>query len=236
MWIDLLQTVITAVVALAVLFLLTKLMGNKQVSQLNIFDYIVGISIGSIAAEMATELESPLLPLCAMVVFAFSAYGISILTNKSVSARGFITGKPLILLDDGNLYRENLKHARMDLSEFLMYCRIQGYFNPSQIQTAVLEHNGSISILPVSTQRSATPADFSKQPTQEELPIPVIMDGFILQNNLQKAGKDNVWLFRQLRAKGYHEPCEILLGLCDGNLLQLYPMAPRKEAADPSDS
>lgn len=236
MWLDLLQLLITALASLAALFLLTKLMGNKQVSQLNIFDYIVGISIGSIAAEMATELESPLRPLCAMVVFALCAYAISVWTNTSLPARRIITGKPLILLDDGNLYRENLKRARMDLSEFLMYCRIQGYFNPDQIQTAVLEHNGSISILPRATDRPVTPADLSRQPQQELLPIPVIMDGYILQNNLQKAGKDNVWLERQLRAQGQHAAKEILLALCDGNLLQLYPMQPRKDSSDLTDA
>ncbi|NLU24469.1 MAG: DUF421 domain-containing protein [Clostridiales bacterium] len=232
---ELVKVAVTAVVSLAVLFLLTKLMGNKQISQLNIFDYIVGISIGSIAAEMATELEEPAQPLVAMVIYAVIATAISVWTDKSVKARRVLTGKPLILLDNGNLYRENLKKARMDLSEFLMFCRMQGYFDLGQIQTALLEHNGSVSILPVSLQRPATPADLSIQPDQELLPIPVVMDGCIMQENLKKAGKDSTWLMHQLQKKGYQAPEEILLAMCSNNQLTVFPVSTKKEARDPSD-
>ena len=232
---EVLKVAVTAVISLVVLFLLTKLMGNKQVSQLNIFDYIIGISIGSIAAEMATELENPLQPLCAMVIYAVIAFGISIWTNKSIKARRILAGKPLILLDNGHLYKENFKKARMDLSEFLMFCRVQGYFDLGQVQTALLEHNGGVSILPVSMQRPATPADFSMQPTQELMPTPVVIDGCIMPENLKKAGKDATWLMHGLQKKGYATPEEIFLGMCSGNQLTVYPMTVKKEARDPSD-
>ena len=163
---DLLHVAVTSLVSLAAMFLLTKLMGNKQVSQMNLFDYVVGITIGSIAAEMATELDTPENSLLAMAVYAVAAVCISLLTNKSLRVRQLMTGKPLILMDGGTLYRENLKIAKMDLSEFLMYCRIGGYFDLSQIQTALLEHNGTVTFLPVELQRPATPADLSLQPDQ----------------------------------------------------------------------
>ena len=137
------QITLTALGSLAALFLLTKLSGNKQVSQMNLFDYVMGITIGSIAAEMASELESPLRPLWAMVVYGLTAWGIALLTNRSIRVRRFITGKPLILMDSGVIYRKNLRRARMDLNEFLMYCRVSGYFDLNQIQTAILEHNGT---------------------------------------------------------------------------------------------
>ena len=137
---DLLRVAVTSLVSLAALFLLTKLMGNKQVSQMNLFDYIIGITIGSIAAEMATELDTPENSLLAMAVYAVVAVCISLLTNKSLAARRIMTGKPLVLMDGGIIYRENLKKAKMDLGEFLMYCRIGGYFDLSQIQTALLDN------------------------------------------------------------------------------------------------
>lgn len=87
------QITLTALGSLAALFLLTKLSGNKQVSQMNLFDYVMGITIGSIAAEMASELESPLRPLWAMVVYGLTAWGIALLTNRSIRVRRFITGK-----------------------------------------------------------------------------------------------------------------------------------------------
>ena len=80
---------LASVLSLAVMFLLTKLMGNKQVSQMTLFDYIVGITIGSIAAELATELENPERPLLAMLLWGLAAWGISILGNKSLRARAF---------------------------------------------------------------------------------------------------------------------------------------------------
>ena len=145
---DLVQVAVTSLVSLAAMFLLTKLMGNKQVSQMNLFDYVIGITVGSIAAEMATELDTPENSLVAMVVYAVAAVCISLWTNKSLGARRIITGKPLILMDGGVIYRENLKKAKMDLGDFLMYCRIGGYFDLGQIQTALLEHNGTVTFLP----------------------------------------------------------------------------------------
>lgn len=232
---DLLRVIVTSLVSLAALFLLTKLMGNKQVSQMNLFDYIVGITIGSIAAEMATELDTPENSLVAMVVYAVVAVGISLLTNKSLAARRMMTGKPLVLMDGGTIYRENLKKAKMDLSEFLMYCRIGGFFDLSQIQTALLEHNGTVTFLPVEMQRPATPADFSMQPTQTMLQTPVILDGEVLPGNLQRVGKDVTWLMRQLEKQGYQEPEAVFLALADGNLLTVYPVESKKRPTDLTD-
>lgn len=232
---DLLRVIVTSLVSLAALFLLTKLMGNKQVSQMNLFDYIVGITIGSIAAEMATELDTPENSLVAMAVYAVVAVGISLLTNKSLAARRVMTGKPLVLMDGGTIYRENLKKAKMDLSEFLMYCRIGGFFDLNQIQTALLEHNGTVTFLPVELQRPATPADFSLQPTQTMLQTPVILDGEVLPGNLQRVGKDVTWLMRQLEKQGYQEPEAVFLALADGNLLTVYPVESKKRPTDLTD-
>ena len=232
---DLWQVFLTTLLSIVVLFLLTKLMGSKQVSQMNMFDYIVGITIGSIAAEMATELDTPENSLLAMVVYGVVAVCISLLTNKSLAARRLVAGKPLILMDHGVIYRENLKRARMDLSEFLMYCRIGGYFDLNQIQTALLEHNGVVTFLPCDLQRPATPADLSIQPDQALLQTPVVMDGEVLHENLKRAGRDAVWLERQLRGKGYHDPGEVLLAMADGNQLSVYPMEAKKEPHDLAD-
>ena len=232
---DLLRVAVTSLVSLAALFLLTKLMGNKQVSQMNLFDYIIGITIGSIAAEMATELDTPENSLLAMAVYAVAAVCISVLTNKSLAARRVMTGKPLVLMDGGIIYRDNLKKAKMDLGEFLMFCRIGGFFDLNQIQTALLEHNGTVTFLPVEMQRPATPADLSMQPEQTLLQTPVILDGEALPGNLQRVGKDMTWLMRQLREQGYKEPGEVFLAMADGNRLTLYPMESKKKPTDLAD-
>ena len=224
-------TVLATLLSLTVMFLLTKLMGNKQVSQMTLFDYVVGITIGSIAAELATELESPERPLLAMVLWGLAAWSISILGNKSFRARAFLSGKPLVLLDQGVIRRDNLKRARLDLNEFLTYCRIAGYFDLNELQTAVLEHNGSVSFLPKETDRPATPADLELRPEQSRLQIPFVMDGRLLPENIAGPGKETAWVHRALLRQGYREEGEVLLALWDGGeKLTVFPMSPRNPA------
>lgn len=212
-----LKIIITSAASLLVLFLLTKLMGSKQVSQLNMFDYIVGISIGSIAAEMATELDQPVNSLTAMIVYGVIAAAAAFISQKSLKARKLLSGKPLILFDNGRFYRENLKKARIDINEFLMQCRSQGYFDLSQIQTAVMEFNGRMSILPVTLNRPLTPQDMNITPQQEHITTAVIEDGVIIEENLRHTGNNYIWLKKQLSEQGFKAPEDVVLAMCDSN-------------------
>ena len=219
------QTTLTALLSIVVLFLLAKLMGTKQVSQMTMFDYVVGITIGSIAAELATELEEPLRPLTALIVYGVTAFVISILTNKFLKVRSIVTGKPLVLLENGAIYRENLKKARLDLNEFLTYCRIGGWFDLNQLQSAVLEHNGVVSFLPKEADRPATPADLNLNPKQSQVQMPFVMDGRLLEENIRQAGKEDAWVRRTLLQQGYRDEEDVLLAVWDGGeKLTVFPM------------
>ncbi len=230
---EFLYVVLTALLSVVVLFLLAKLMGDKQLSQMSIFDYINGITIGSIAAELATELEAPLQPLIAMIVYGILSFLISKMTGKSLKLRKIINGKPIVLMDNGIIYRSNFKKARLDLSEFLMFCRVSGFFDLSQIQTAILEHNGAVSILPVSSQRPATPNDLNLTPPQETVYTTVLMDGHILTENLKKVGQNTTWLIKELKKQGYSSPREVFLATCSFNhQLSVYPMVTKKAPID----
>lgn len=209
---------LTALGSFGALFFIAKLAGHKQIAQLDFFDYITGISIGSIAAEMATELEEPWKPLTAMVIYGGVTLLLSIVTNKFPRSRKYISGTPTILMDHGKLYYENLKKAKLNLSEFMVMCRQQGYFDLTNIQTAVFEYNGKLTILPVSSQRPATPKDMNLAPEQELLFTELIMDGRILEDNLKRMGLDLTWLNKQLEQRHIHSPKEVFLALCDRNL------------------
>ena len=120
---DYINLVWQTLLSFIVLFILAKMIGYRQISQLSLFDYINGITIGSIAAEMATELESnPIYPLVAMVLYGIFTIIVSRMTAKSIKARRFITGEPVILLNNGLIYKKNLTKARMNLNEFLEEC------------------------------------------------------------------------------------------------------------------
>ena len=209
---------LTALGSFAALFIIAKFIGRKQVSQLDFFDYITGITIGSIAAEMATELEEPRKPLIAMIRYGSVTLLLSSVTIKFPRVRKFLNGTPTILMDHGKLYRENLKKSKLDLSEFMVLCRQQGYFDLTDIQTAVFEYNGKLTILPVSSQRPATPNDLNLAPEQELLFTELIMDGRVLDENLSRMGLNRVWLEKQLKASGVQSADEVFLAVCDRNL------------------
>lgn len=153
-WEDFGLVLVYSLGSLVWLFVLTKLMGNRQMSQLTLFDYIIGISIGSIAAEMASHPEEDAwLGLIAMTIYALVAVGFNVLNDKSLKARRVLIGSPLVLLDHGQLYRQNLKRAKLDLNELLAECRSAGYFDLSELEMILMEVNGKLSFLPVSQNR-----------------------------------------------------------------------------------
>lgn len=214
---EILKVLLTSLLSVVSLFLIAKVMGHKQMSQLDFFDYITGITIGSIAAELATELEKPLKPLLAMAVYGVITLLLTWITTKFPKSRKFINGTPTILMHNGKLCRENLKKAKLDLSEFLVMCRQEGYFDLSQIHTAIFEFNGRLTVLPLSTKRPVNPEDLNLVPPPASIQTEVIMDGRILGQNLQRLGLDEKWLQKQLENQGYKSPREIFLGICDDN-------------------
>ena len=223
---EVLKVILASLFSAAALFIIAKIIGHKQVAQLEFFDYITGITIGSIAAELATTLDDPWWkPTIAMFVFGAVTVGLSFLTRVMQRSRKFINGTPTIILNNGKLYRENMKKAKLELSEFLLLCRQEGYFNLNDIQTAVFEYNGKLSILPVSTKRPLNPEDVKLDPQPEHIGTEIIMDGRIVDDNLKRKGLNNEWLKKEIEKQGYKHTNEIFLGVCyDNNELTLFPM------------
>ncbi len=222
---DIIKVILTSFFSALILFIIAKIMGHRQVSQLDFFDYITGITIGSIAAEMATELEKPWMPAIAMIVYGIIAFSLNLITSKFPRTRKYINGSPAILMNNGKLYRKNMKKAKLDLSEFLMMCREEGYFDLNDIQTAVFENNGKLTVLPKSLNRPATPEDLKLNPKEDNISTEIIMDGRILEENLKRMGLDLTWLSKQLKSQGYRNAKEIYLGLCDkDNQLSLFAL------------
>jgi uncharacterized membrane protein YcaP (DUF421 family) len=222
---DIIKVVFSALLSVVALFIIAKIMGHKQVAQLDFFDYISGITIGSIAAELATELENPYKPLIALVIYGLVSLGLNLLTQKLPRMRKYINGTPTILMNGGKLYRENLKKAKLDLSEFMLLCREMGYFDLDEIQTVVFEHNGKVSILPKSANRPVTPEDMNITVKAANIGSEVIMEGRIMGENLARMGRDNKWLNKQIAEQGYKSAEKIFLAIYreDEDKLTLYP-------------
>lgn len=212
---DYFRVVLTSLFSIAALFLITKLLGSRQMSQLSLFDYINGITIGSIAAELANSEGSEFWKW----TITIATYGaitllLSWATDHSIILRRFITGKSIPLYENGQLLEQNFRKAKLDLNEFLMQCRIKGYFDLSQLETVLFEPNGSLSILPASPYRPATPFDLDRAVTRESLDFNIILSGKVMHENLAAAGKDEAWLAQQLAQQGYSER-DIFLAIYD---------------------
>ena len=220
---ELIKVILTSLFSAVSLFAIAKIIGHKQMAQLDFFDYITGITIGSIAAELATELESPWKPFIAMVIYGAVSLGLTITAHKFPKTRKFINGTPTVIMNNGKIYRKNMKKAKIDLTEFMVLCRQEGYFNLADIQTAIFEYNGRLTILPVSSKRPVNPDDMNLAPQPEYISTEVIMDGRILDENLKRMGLDSRWLEKQIKEQGFRNAKEILLGICDRNKqLSLY--------------
>ena len=211
------KVILTSVLSAVALFIIAKFMGHKQMSQLDFFDYITGITIGSIAAELATELEKPWKPLVAMVVYGVVAVLLTLIASKFPKTRKFINGTPTIIINNGKIYRKNMKKAKLDLTEFMVLCRQKGFFNLDDIQTAIFEYNGKLTVLPKACKRPVNPEDLNLSPNPEYISTEVIMDGRVLDENLKRMGLDHIWLEKQIKEQGFKNSKEIILGVCDQN-------------------
>ncbi len=215
---DYLKILCSSVASLIVLFLLAKLIGNRQISQLTLFDYINGITIGSIAAEMATELEKHWSkPLLAMVIYGAATAIISYVCCKSLKLRRFFNGKTIIVFKGGKFVHEGLKKARLDVNEFLTQSRISGYFDLSEIETAIMEQNGKLSFLPKSDNRPVTPKDMALTVPKAAITVTVVLDGIVLEQNLESTGISRKQLLCEMSKAGEKDLKSVMLATVDRN-------------------
>lgn len=210
--------ILRAFFSLIILFIVAKLIGKKQVSELSLFDYVIGISIGNFAAEMTVNMEiSYMNGVIAVLVFGLSAYIVNYLTMKSIILRRFFIGTPTMLIQNGKIVTKNLKKVKFDINDLLEECRNNGYFDLSEIEFGIMEANGKLSILPKALYKPLTPKDMNLKPSNSTLCGNVIIDGKVMKNNLYNMNKDIKWLNKELKIRGIKLE-NVLLATLDDNL------------------
>lgn len=194
------------------MMILARAMGTKQIAQMSFFDYIVGITIGSIAATLCIDQEiSILFSLIAMAIFALSDILIALITRKTVVGRRIFTGNPKLLINKGQLEYDAIKKAQLDVNDLLRELRIAGYNNIADVEYVVFETNGVISVVPKDNKRPLVAEDMNIVSEQEGLYANVIIDGKPLEQNLFAYQKDLKWLTNELKKQGYLRMDNILL-------------------------
>ena len=215
---ELIDVTVRSLLSIITLFFVTKMIGKKQVSELSLFDYVIGITIGNFAAEMTINLESQEANgILAVLIFGLVAYAVSYTTMKSMRLRRFFIGVPTMIIQNGKILYEPMKKMKLDINDMLEQCRINGYFDISQIEYAILEASGDLSIMPKSEYRPINPNDMKLKVNKEGLCANVIIDSKIMMNNLKYMNKNNNWLMKELKTKGYNDCSNILLATLDMN-------------------
>ena len=214
-FVEIRQVVLTSLLSLVVMFVFTRIGGKRQIAQMSPFDYLNAVTVGSIGAELATDLEQWWRPLSALIIYILATWLVHYTACKSNAMRSFWSGRSLILMDNGVISKTALQRAAIDVNEFLGQARIAGYFDPNEIETAILETSGQISFLPKSLNRPLTPEDMQLHPDVAGIWYDLIIDGQLMQDNLKAAGRDERWLDAQLHTQGIGQRSEVFYAACD---------------------
>lgn len=191
---------VETIVAFFVLFILTRIAGKKQLAQLTYFNYVTGIAIGSIAASMAVDKSISILEgISSMTLWAILTIVAEVLTIKFNWLKIPLQSKPSILIRNGRVDRNEMKKNRLNLEELGMLLRQKDTFSFGDVAIAVLETNGTLTVVKKSGNQSPTRDDFSLPKIPTLLSVPVIVDGKLMKKNLKESGFDENWLQKQLR-------------------------------------
>ncbi|MGP0575424.1 DUF421 domain-containing protein [Paenibacillus peoriae] len=196
------EVAIRTLMAVAILFLITKILGKRQVSQLSLFEYITGITIGNLAATIPMERESTwYLGLIALSVWVLTTLGIEYLQIKSKKIRDITDGRTTILIKDGKILEDNLRKERLTLDELMEQLRSKNVFKVSDVEFALMETSGEINVLLTKDRQPVTLKDLNMQQLPEKEPTAVIMDGQLMEQQMAYMGITQQWLDAKLKEK-----------------------------------
>ncbi|MFD1705319.1 DUF421 domain-containing protein [Siminovitchia sediminis] len=199
-WLDI---IVRSGILVFALFLLTKWLGKKQLSQLSFFEYVTGITIGSIAAEVSVGLDKDFIHgLYSMLIWAAIPIFAGILSIKSKKARDFIEGQETVVIQDGKIHEENLTKQKYTVEELMHLLRKKNAFQVSDVEFAVLEANGELSVLLKKEKQPVTPEDLNLEVAPVKVPQTVILEGKIMDAGLAGCGLTREWLDAELEKQG----------------------------------
>ena len=184
----------TVILYLALIFSV-RLMGKRQVGQMEPSEFVVTMLVANLAS---IPMQDEGIPLFSGIVPILTVLGVELvlsgLTLKSIFVRRLLCGKPVILIENGNILQKNLQKTRVTMDELTGHLREKDVLDISGVQFAILETNGNLSVFPYPKERPATAAEAGIQAKKQYLPITIIEDGYVSRENLQEAGKDTAWL------------------------------------------
>ncbi|MFM9329629.1 DUF421 domain-containing protein [Paenibacillus mesotrionivorans] len=211
------QITIRAVGALIMLFVLTRILGKKQISQLTFFEYITGIVIGDLAGFLSTDVEADYMHgVIAMIVWFSIPLLAELLAMKSKVVRNLLEGKGTVFIKSGKVLERNLRKERYTTDELLEQLRTKSVFNPADVEFAILEASGDLSVMLKEENQPLTPKDIGQHPKRIRPPQAVIMDGTVQDEGLNALGFNRQWLEQRLQQSGTKVD-DVFLAVADEN-------------------
>ncbi|AGB40905.1 putative membrane protein [Halobacteroides halobius DSM 5150] len=193
---------IQATLTFFTIYLLTRVLGKKQISQLTFYDYVNGVTFGSIAATAATNVKNPTwYYLWALFVFALFTFLVQYITLKNRKVRKVLEGEPTILIHKGKILEDNMEKSRFNMADLMAELRQRKIFDIKNVHFALLETNGKVSVMPVAKQNPVTPADLNIQPKEQTIATELIVDGKIIKSNLEQHNLTEKWLKQKVSAE-----------------------------------
>jgi len=186
-------------------------MGRKQISQLTYFDYIVGISIGSIAGEAAVNKSVEIVDIIiSIAIWSVLTILISEITLKNIKLRLLIDSEPLLIIDKGKVIYKNMKKARYNMGDLLMQLRNKDVFYITDVEIAILEPDGKLSVLKKSEQTIVTVGDMNIKKSKTGMMVDIVLDGNIISSHLSLIQKDEKWVMSQLKARNINNIKDVI--------------------------
>ncbi len=216
-----LVVLVRSIIGFFSLLIFTRIIGKEQISQLTFFDYVLGITIGSIAASLTTDLSSRAWPhWVGLITWAALGYLMEIITLKWRYAAKVLEGEPDVVIMNGKILEKSLKKAKYRASDIIELLRNQGIFDLNEVSYAIIESNGQLSVLKKAENQPLTPKDMNIQVKDVGINIELIYDGILFTENLKQLNKTQAWLMEQLKAKGINDVSDVFLAIFnpDGSL------------------
>ena len=215
-------TLVRTVVLYALVVVTMRVMGKRQIGQLEPFELVIAIMIAELAAVPMQDRQIPLINgFISIITLLFIQVSLSLMSLKFMSFRNILDGRHSVIIANGVIQEKEMEKARYNLHELLEQLRVQGYYNVADVEFAILETSGDLSVIPKSQKRPVTPKDLGLETAYEGLPTVLIMDGQVLNHGLNRVGLSEAWLRTELAKFGIPSPKDVFFAAIDteGNLL-----------------
>lgn len=207
---------IRTVILYALVVLTMRLMGKRQIGELEPFELVISIMISDLASLPMQDIRIPLIhgiiPIITLLILQSI---ITLLELKSEKAGAILTGTPSILIEHGKINIKELRNQRLNFNDLIEELRLSGYYNISDVEYAILETSGQLSIMPKNGTGPVTKEDLNLSIPKESIPVTLILDGKVKTKNLEYIGKDEEWLYSQLKANNINSLKEIFIATKD---------------------